>query len=69
MSALDIFDSRRHAARRAGLIGGLTQRFERYRTYRQTLEELSELSDRELSDLGLSRSMLRSIAYRAAYDG
>ncbi|MFS4582616.1 DUF1127 domain-containing protein [Phaeobacter sp. C3_T13_0] len=39
----------------------------RYRLYRQTIDELSTLSGRELADLGLSRSMLRSVAYEAAY--
>lgn len=35
--------------------------------YRQTLAELSALSDRELNDLGLHRSCLRSVAEEAAY--
>jgi uncharacterized protein YjiS (DUF1127 family) len=35
--------------------------------YRQTLSELQALSERELNDLGLNRSMLRSIALEAAY--
>ena len=71
MSAIDIFSRRSHArhAGVSGLIGGITERFERYRTYRRTLEELDGLGDRELSDLGLNRSMLRAIAYKAAYDG
>jgi uncharacterized protein YjiS (DUF1127 family) len=53
----------------AGFIGGLSQRFARYRTYRRTVDELEALTDRELSDLGIHRSMVRGIAYRAAYDG
>lgn len=53
----------------AGFIGGLSQRFARYRTYRRTVDELESLNDRELSDLGIHRSMIRGIAYRAAYDG
>ena len=71
MSAMDIF-SRQTTARPnrvAGLVGELNQRVQRYKTYRRTLEELEQLSDRELTDLGLSRSMIRAIAYRAAYDG
>ena len=71
MSAMDIF-SRRSTTRQmgvAGLFGGITERVERYKTYRRTLDELSGLTDRELSDLGLSRTMLRAIAYKAAYDG
>ncbi|MGB7318095.1 MAG: DUF1127 domain-containing protein [Planktotalea sp.] len=35
--------------------------------FNQTLNELSSLSTRELNDLGLSRSMIRRIAYEAAY--
>ena len=71
MSAMDIF-TRQTASRPnrvAGLVGDLSQRVQRYKTYRRTLEELEQLSDRELTDLGLSRSMIRAIAYRAAYDG
>jgi len=36
------------------------------RVYRTTLSELRQLSDRELADLGMSRSMLRGIAREAA---
>lgn len=45
----------------------VTDRVRRYRTYRQTLGELQSLSARELEDLGLNRSMIRSCAYKAAY--
>ncbi|CTQ32023.1 DUF1127 domain-containing protein [Jannaschia rubra] len=38
-----------------------------WRTYRRTLNELSALSNRDLADLGLSRSMIRAIALEAAY--
>ncbi|MBF9059674.1 DUF1127 domain-containing protein [Rhodobacterales bacterium HKCCSP123] len=38
-----------------------------YRLYRQTLAELQALSMRELNDLGLNATMLRSIALEAAY--
>lgn len=38
-----------------------------YRVYRETLTELQALSTRELADLGLNASMLRSIALQAAY--
>ena len=69
MSVLDIFNEQRRATRRAGLIGGLTQRMARYRTYRQTLDELESLSDRELADLNIARVNIRGIAYRAAYNG
>ena len=69
MSTYSVIDAKSHSARRAGLIGGLTQRFQRYRTYRQTLEELQSLSERELDDLNIARHSMRAIAYRAAYDG
>lgn len=52
-----------------GFISGVSARFAQYRTYRKTLDELESLTDRELSDLGISRHSVRSIAYRAAYDG
>lgn len=38
-----------------------------HRIYRQTLRELQALSLRELNDLGLNPSMLRTIALEAAY--
>ena len=46
---------------------GLRARFTRYQAYRTTKSELEALSDRELEDLGLSRAMIRRIAYHAAY--
>lgn len=68
MSAADTFFTRLET-RKAGFIGGLTKRYARYKTYRRTLEELERLTDRELADMGVSRLTLRSIAYKAAYDG
>ena len=38
----------------------------RRRVYAKTLTELSRLSNRELADLGLHRSQLRSVALQAA---
>ena len=38
-----------------------------HRVYRETLAELQALSARELADLGLNASMLRSVALEAAY--
>lgn len=35
--------------------------------YRQTVRELNALSTRELDDLGISRSMIRSLAQEAAF--
>ncbi|MBR9652077.1 DUF1127 domain-containing protein [Thalassovita aquimarina] len=42
-------------------------RYARYKAYRETLNELASLGDRELRDLGLCRSQLRSVAYEHAY--
>ena len=46
---------------------GVVQGFAQYNVYRVTLSELQNLSDRELADLGIHRSQIRSIAYNAAY--
>ena len=39
----------------------------RRRVYKQTVSELRGLSNRELNDLGISRSMITRIALEAAY--
>ena len=44
-------------------------RIDRYRLYSETVTELSSLSARELADLGLSRSMIKNVAYSAVYLG
>ncbi|MEP4038056.1 DUF1127 domain-containing protein [Pseudophaeobacter sp.] len=49
-------------------IDELSTKFTRYRLYRQTYNELSELTGRELADLGLNRSMIKRVAYQAAYE-
>ena len=41
--------------------------FARRALYRQTVRELNQLNGRELADLGISRSMIRSVAYEAAW--
>ncbi len=50
-----------------GAFDGLRTRYGQYMTYRRTVRELSSLSDRALSDLGLSRSMIKGLAREAAY--
>ncbi|WGW02319.1 DUF1127 domain-containing protein [Tropicibacter oceani] len=55
-------------ARFSSLIVDLKARMARRSVYKTTLRELSSLSDRELNDLGLSRSMIRRVAYQAAYE-
>lgn len=51
----------------AAAVRGLVERAEKRLIYRRTLNELSALSSRDLADLGVNRSMLRSIAHQAAY--
>ncbi|WP_412563526.1 DUF1127 domain-containing protein [Thalassobius sp. MITS945101] len=55
------------ADRFAALIQDLKDRRARRKLFRATLNEMSVLGDRELRDLGLSRSQLRSIAWEHAY--
>lgn len=50
-------------------LDGVVKKFKAYRTYRKALNELRGLSNRELADLGLSRSMIKRVALEAAYDG
>lgn len=45
----------------------LSERWSRYTVYRRTLAELKQLSTREMADLGMNPSTLKSIAYEAAY--
>lgn len=40
---------------------------DRRRVYNQTVTELNALSDRDLADLGMSRSNITTIAREAAY--
>ena len=41
--------------------------YKNYQEYRKTISELNGLGARELSDLGMSRSMIRSVAFAAVY--
>lgn len=49
---------------RAGILAASARRS----VYRRTVRELGALNDRELADLGMSRSMIRQIATEAAQD-
>lgn len=51
----------------ANVLAGMKAAYQRRRTYDQTLRELSALSDRDLSDLGMHRSMISEVARKAAY--
>lgn len=53
--------------RAVGTFQSLGRRFADYRRFQQTVNELSVLNDRELRDLGLERSSLRSVAHQAVY--
>ncbi len=55
-------------ARLFALVEGLKANAARRRVFKQTYSELASLSNRELSDLGLNRSMIRRIAWQAAYE-
>ncbi|RFB80952.1 DUF1127 domain-containing protein [Methylovirgula sp. 4M-Z18] len=44
----------------------LTSKISQWRRYRVSVRELSRLSDRELSDLGLGRSDIQTVARQAA---
>jgi uncharacterized protein YjiS (DUF1127 family) len=50
-----------------GLDARFTKALADYRLYRATVAELAQLSDRDLCDLGLSRSMIRDIARESVY--
>ena len=49
------------------LKAALAARWSRYSAYRATLSELSALSTKELADIGLNRSQIRSVAFEHAY--
>lgn len=60
-------DYRLRAASPESLIARVRQGVADYRLYLSTVAELAELSDRDLSDLGIHRSMIRDIARQAVY--
>jgi uncharacterized protein YjiS (DUF1127 family) len=43
----------------------IARSYKNWRTYRNTIAELDRLSNRELSDLGISRSDIRAVARSA----
>lgn len=47
--------------------GFVADRFAKYQVYRDTMGELNALSDRDLSDLGLTRGDVHRVAVEAAY--
>ena len=55
------------AERLAALLKSVKTSFSRRQKYQTTLRELNALTDRELSDLGIHRSLIATIAHEAAY--
>ena len=49
------------------IAASFVERYTQYAAYRKCIAELSSLSDRDLRDLGLHRSMIRSLAHEEAY--
>ncbi|WP_128253556.1 DUF1127 domain-containing protein [Falsirhodobacter deserti] len=49
------------------VFSALKASMQRRAIYRQTVAELNALSSRDLGDLGLDRSSIRAVAYKAAY--
>jgi uncharacterized protein YjiS (DUF1127 family) len=54
-------------SRSLGLFDRVKKAFADLRLYQATVRELDDLSDRELSDLGISRSSIRDIARQSVY--
>ncbi len=57
------------SSRIAAFFADLAERSEKRRVYRTTFNELNALSSRDLADLGINRTQIKSIAYEAAYKG
>jgi uncharacterized protein YjiS (DUF1127 family) len=55
------------ADRLTNLISDAKAAYAKRRIYVQTVEELNKLTDRELSDLGISRLSINDLAHEAAY--
>ncbi len=55
------------ADRLNAVVNSVKAAFARRRMYNQTYRELNALTERELSDLGLHRSMITQISMEAAY--
>ena len=49
------------------LTAKLIRRFRAWTRYRQSLRELAQLDDRELADIGISRSEIPDIAWHDAH--
>jgi uncharacterized protein YjiS (DUF1127 family) len=47
----------------------IVRMFRSWKRYNQSLAELSRLGDRELADIGISRSDIQRVAWNAAHQG
>lgn len=54
-------------ARPTGLLARVRHSLAEYRKFRRTVAELDALNDRELADLGISRTDIRFVAREAVY--
>jgi len=57
----------------ANIVDGITalkeaaaERYAHFRVYHSSIAELRKLSDRDLNDIGMNRSMIKSVALEAA---
>jgi len=53
--------------RTGGFLGRISRAWRNFRAYNATLAELRTLTDRQLADLGLGRSGIRTAAREAVY--
>lgn len=51
-----------------GWLKNYIRKYAQQKAYRLTVKELSALTDRELSDIGINRSMIHSVAMETHYD-
>jgi uncharacterized protein YjiS (DUF1127 family) len=49
------------------MLTGIIRFLRSWRRYHQSLNELSQLGDRDLQDIGISRSDIHTVAWRAAH--
>ena len=50
------------------MLATIVRLFREWRRYNQSLSELNRLGDRELADIGISRSDIPRVAWNAAHD-
>ncbi len=51
------------------MLATIVRFFREWRRYNQSLSELNRLGDRELADIGISRSDIHRVAWNAAHQG